>query len=589
MEVAIFVLIPVRNFRVVVQNRAKIFNPLANKYRCGPFFLVERTELNAEMNRVDLDSQRVPPDHHNFSLTNLMKLGHTFSGVMLVVLAASVGFALIYLPGWVISNYETISTFGSVWGAVYLTLVGIGSVLLVGSAGWTVWKLWGASITKKRRKERRNLNPSEMTTGQRQREIDENLGEIDKLKKSGDNGSTQFDSLVREFEAKREAQTLEIVAFGTISSGKSSVLNLLAGRDVFATDASGGTTVNRNEIPWPGIDQVILVDTPGLGEVDGAQNVVISAEAAKDADLVLVVVDGPLRESEHDLLERLGQMEKRVVICLNKSDWYSDVDRKKLMGQINRQTADYVQAADIVSIQAQPGQRIRRKILADGSEIDETVPIAPNIDPLAKRMLSVVKQDGKDLLMANLLMKSRGLVEKARSRVEQAIDNRAWGIVDKYMWGAGGIAALSPFPVVDLVAGSAISTKMILDLAAVYDQKVDLDTASRWLSEMGKNLVGFLGAQGATVAVTAVVASLIKTVPFAGTIAGGVLQGAVQALITKWIGAVFIEYFRNEMQAPEGGLSGLARRKWQAVTTVDELRRLVQTAREKLGKHSRSS
>ena len=67
----------------------------------------------------------------------------------------------------------------------------------------------------------------------------------------------------------------------------------------------------------------------------------------------------------------------------------------------------------------------------------------------------------------------------------------------------------------------------------------------------------FLGAQGATVAVSAVVASLIKAVPFAGTIAGGVLQGAVQALITKWIGAVFIEYFRNEMQTPEGGLSGL--------------------------------
>lgn len=123
---------------------------------------------------------------------------------------------------------------------------------------------------------------------------------------------------------------------------------------------------------------------------------------------------------------------------------------------------------------------------------------------------------------------------------------------------------------------------MILDLAQVYQQKVDLETASKWLSEMGKNLVGVLGAQGATVAVSAVVASLIKAVPFAGTIAGGVLQGAVQALITKWIGAVFIEYFRNEMQTPEGGLSGLARRQWEKVTTVDEIRKLVQTARDKL-------
>ena len=113
-------------------------------------------------------------------------------------------------------------------------------------------------------------------------------------------------------------------------------------------------------------------------------------------------------------------------------------------------------------------------------------------------------------------------------------------------------------------------------------QKVDLDTAKTWLSEMGKNLIGVLGAQGATVAVTAVVASLIKSFPFAGSIAGGVLQGAVQALITKWIGSTFIEYFRNEMQMPEGGLAGLARKKWEAVTTADEIRKLVQLAREKL-------
>ncbi len=83
-------------------------------------------------------------------------------------------------------------------------------------------------------------------------------------------------------------------------------------------------------------------------------------------------------------------------------------------------------------------------------------------------------------------------------------------------------------------------------------------------------------------AVTAVVASLIKSVPVAGTIAGGVLQGAVQALITKWIGAVFIEYFRTEMQQPEGGLAGLARRQWDQVTRADELRKLVARAREKL-------
>jgi len=157
---------------------------------------------------------------------------------------------------------------------------------------------------------------------------------------------------------------------------------------------------------------------------------------------VLVVVDGPLRQSEHDLLAQLGQMEKRTVICLNKSDWYSQSDRDKLTGQIFDQTGSFVRKEDIVCIQAQAGSRTRRKILADGTETEETVQVEPNIDPLAQRMIDIVKKDGKDLLMANLLLQSRGLVEKARDRVKDALDR----IGDQYKndFGfSGGLSAES--------------------------------------------------------------------------------------------------------------------------------------------------
>ncbi len=514
-----------------------------------------------------------------------MKPSKTFSGLMLIVAAACIGFALIFLPGWIIDNYKTINAFGAWAGITYLVLVGIGALLLVGSTVWTIWKLWGASIAKNRRRDRRNKNPSELSNSQKDFEIDENLKQVDQLREQAGNDpelAKQLDPLLKEIEYKRESLELEIVAFGTISSGKSSVLNLLAGNDSFKTDIRGGTTVTRNEIPWPTNDKVTLVDTPGIGEVDGEDHVNIAAESAKDADLVLVVVDGPLRQSEHDLLDQLGKMEKRVIICLNKSDWYAQDDREKLKGQIRRQTADFVEDEDVVSIQAQTGERIRRRVLPDGSTTEETVEVPADIEPLATRMVDIVRKDGKELLMANVLLQSRGLVEKARDKVQRQVDEKAWDIVDKYMWGAGGVAALSPFPMVDLIAGSAISTKMILDLADVYNQKVDLEMARSWLAEMGKNLVGFLGAQGAAVAITAVTSSLVKTIPFAGTFAGGVLQGAVQALITKWIGSVFIEYFRDEMRTPEGGFAGLARRHWEKVMAVDELRKLVQTARAKL-------
>lgn len=514
-----------------------------------------------------------------------MKLRNTFSGVMLVLMAALFGAILIWLPGWVIDKYDRISQLGAVWGWLYLAAVIAGASLLVGSICWTVWRLYGSSLKKRLARARRSRNPSELSVGQQASEIEENLGQIQQWKEAaGTPGPWQaeLDPLLREFEAKRESLTLELVAFGTISSGKSSVLNLLAGREVFATDVRGGTTVNRNQIPWPGVDRVFLVDTPGIGEIDGEEHVEIAATAARDADMVLFVVDGPLRDNEFRLLQRLGQMEKRILVCLNKSDWYLEEDREKLLGQLRHQTRGIVLPEEIVGVQAQAGSRPRQRIRVDGSVELEQVPVPPDISQLAQQMMAVVRRDGKELLMANLLLQSRGMLEKARDRVQQAIDDRAWQLVDRYMWGAAGLAAANPFPLIDLVAGVGISTKMIMDLADVYQQKVDLQTARKWLGQMGKILVSVLGSQGATVAVGAVAASLIKAFPFVGTLAGHALQGAIQALITRWIGAVFIEYFRSEMQMTEGGLASLARRQWEQLTTRDELRKLVQTAREKL-------
>ena len=71
------------------------------------------------------------------------------------------------------------------------------------------------------------------------------------------------------------------------------------------------------------------------------------------------------------------------------------------------------------------------------------------------------------------------------------------------MWGAGGAAAISPLPLLDLAAGSAVSVKMVVDLAKVYHQDVDFQVAVNLLGQLGKNLLGILGVSAATPAVTA--------------------------------------------------------------------------------------
>jgi hypothetical protein len=388
---------------------------------------------------------------------------------------------------------------------------------------------------------------------------------------------------LQELHQKRTGQTLEIVAFGTVSSGKSSLLNALAGREIFRSDARGGTTGARSEIAWPAADRVVLVDTPGLAEVHGAQRESIAREAARDADVVLLVVDGPLKDFEHRVLMDLAQMEKRVLVCLNKEDWFAPADRDRLIEQLVEQTRDLVRPEDIIPLRARGAARTRVRVLADGREIEEPVAAEPDIGRLAERIMAIVEHDGRDLLAANLLLQARGLAADAKQRIQSTLDRRAEAIVDRAMWQAGAAAALSPLPLLDLAAGLAVSTNMVLALARVYRQPIDMETASRLVAELGKNLVAILGASATAPAVGAAVASVVKTVPGVGTLAGGALQGLVQALVTRWIGRVFIVYFRGEMQQPATGWAALARAKWSEVTSPAELTQLVKSGIARLG------
>jgi GTP-binding protein EngB required for normal cell division/uncharacterized protein (DUF697 family) len=512
----------------------------------------------------------------------------TTTGIFLVIVLAVVGYVLWTMPYKLVDGYAKAAELSPWVGYVYLVIVGIGGLLLAGLLISILLHIWRNTRRKSAERGRRNLSPSGMSASERTQEIAENLA-AGREYAGGDRVSpemrAEIAAAVEELETKRKSQQLEIVAFGTISSGKSSLLNALAGRPVFRTNVVGGTTAARSEIPWPGGDCVVLVDTPGLAEVRGEARAAESAAAAKNADLVLFVVDGPLKSYENELLDVLAAMEKRIVVCLNKEDWYETQQRDELIGQIGEQVSPGVSVADVVAVRSRPTKRRRVRVLSDGSEQEEEVPVEPDIAPLAQRLMSIVARDGRDLLLANLLLQSRGLVDEAKERVLAALDERADEVINKYMWAAGGAVAINPFPLLDLAGGSAITVKMVLDLAAVYQQRIDADTIVTLLGQLGKNLVAMVGASAAAPAVALAIGSLLKTVPGIGTITGGVVQGLVQALVTRWIGRVFCEYFRNEMQPPPGGLAELARRQWAEVTRPEQLKKLIQMGREKLSKN----
>ncbi len=377
-----------------------------------------------------------------------MKTARATSGLLLLLMLTALGVLLVYMPGWLVEQYRLVREAGSTWVVVYFTVVGLGALILLTLTIWIVGRLWLTTRAKRERQQRRARNPSELTADAKAAEIDENLAAVANYEAvaNDEDGAASAElrrelaPLIQQLEAKRQAQSLEVVAFGTVSSGKSSLLNALAGREIFQTDPRGGTTLRRNEIPWPGIDRVLLIDTPGLGEVHGAEHAEVSADSAENADLVLFVVDGPLRDTEFQLLRRLADMEKRVLLCLNKEDWYEEDERKRLLGQLSQQTKGSIQPVDVIAVRSLPTRRPRVRQLPDGRQLDEMVDVEPDISPLAERMLAVVQHDGRDLLLANLLLQSRGLGETPPPRGAAARDARAWGRVARYNWGAGGAA-----------------------------------------------------------------------------------------------------------------------------------------------------
>lgn len=497
-----------------------------------------------------------------------------------VVVAAVALVLLVWLPAQVASVYHFLKDVAPWLATAYLWLVGALGLVIVAFGVRVVWKLWRNSETQRRRRAAAVKRPSELSAGEKQREIDQLLSgdDLSKNESIPEQVRSEIARSMSELRGKLDAEQLEIVAFGTISAGKSSLLNALVGRDVFDVDVRGGTTVQRNEVEYPGDARIVLVDTPGLAEVDDEEHYLAARRAAEHADLVLFVVDGPLKDFEFRLLEPLADMEKRVIVVLNKADWFAPSDLQKLIGQISEQASRCIKQCDVVAVRSRSSSRIRTRIAADGSEVEETVVEPPDIAPLAEQMMRIVRRDGRDLLLANLLLRSRGLVAEAKERFQAALDARAREIVNTYTWQSAAAAALAP-PALDLAAAATLNVKMTLDLAKVYGQEMDFEAAKQLLGELGKNLLALLGAHAAA----PVVASMLKaTVPAVGHVAGGLLQGMVQALVTRWVGRVFIEYFRTGMREPPDGWAGLARAKWEAVTAPAELASFAREAMARL-------
>ena len=137
---------------------------------------------------------------------------------------------------------------------------------------------------------------------------------------------------------------IRTVILGKPNAGKSSVLNVLMGKErAIVTDIAGTTRdtleefISINGIPLNIVDTAGIRDTEDIVEKIGVDK---SIEAMQNADLILFVVDSstPLDENDYQIMEQI--QDRQVIILQNKSDLQQVVSKEDITSHLDKMIID---------------------------------------------------------------------------------------------------------------------------------------------------------------------------------------------------------------------------------------------------------
>jgi hypothetical protein len=283
---------------------------------------------------------------------------------------------------------------------------------------------------------------------------------------------------LHEMSQKLAIGRVEIVVFGEISTGKSALINALVGDAVAQVNVRGGWTKDVWHLPWTGAgycvpgfgdSQVVLVDTPGLNEVDGDKRTEMAQEAAARADLVLFVTDSDLNEIEYESLVELAASHKPILLVLNKADLYRPEELEQLMATFRGpRFAPLVDPENVLVTQADPRQIEYIIESADGSERREWRKPAPEVESLRTRIVEVLAAEGKALVALNAAMYAADKSDRMAALRVRMRNDRANQTIWSYAVIKSLAVALNPSAVLDVLGGSAVDIAMVITLGKVY-------------------------------------------------------------------------------------------------------------------------
>jgi len=297
--------------------------------------------------------------------------------------------------------------------------------------------------------------------------------------------SLDWETLVQQVE--QETQT-QMTIVGSVNAGKSTLFNALNGAEVSAVSAQPGTT----RIPLrERLGPFILVDTPGFDQVNGLDRARLVWRSVAESDLTLLLLDAAtgLRQSDLDLYRQLSQMNRPLMVVLNKIDLLSRAELPQILSHIEAQLG-----TPVVPISAKRETGLAERLFPRIIEAHPTLAVSLG------RALPAYRRQAARRLMRNACT-------------------------------FNALVGAEPVPGLDIPLLLSVQVRLVLRLAAIYGQSVTTRRA--------RELVGTI-AGGITFRYLA--AKVTKLLPGVGW----AVSGAIAAVGTWTIGQAAIRYFDSE-------------------------------------------
>ena len=289
---------------------------------------------------------------------------------------------------------------------------------------------------------------------------------------------------------------IHVAVFGRVGVGKSTLLNALLAKPAFSTSPLHGETKSEAREPWDLLhdSKVLLIDTPGIDEMDGAERELLARKISKRADLILMVCEGDLTRLEHEALQELITLGRSIVLVLNKADRYDANELHILMERLRERTAEWLPPSSVVAVSAEPRAVTVIRQDSDGREHDEMRQRDPDIGVLKQCLWELLERDGKSLAALNAAIFASDLDAEVARRIVAARKSVAERIIRSYCITKSLLVAVNPVPLADLLAAAGTDVAMVIHLGEVYGIRLSRREAARLLLTISAQLLALMSA-----------------------------------------------------------------------------------------------